>query len=386
MPSLIRDQAASTPEMLLVFGDELLLSLALTFESELAQAQAELGMISQEAANAITRACGEPPKIEDLAHQAAHAGTLAIPLVEHLRAVAMRQSGEEVAALVHKGATSQDLADTVMMMQARTGLELIQSEGARLASALASLARRHVDTPMLGRTLMQSALPISFGLKIAGWLAGLDDALARLTYEARGAIRLQLGGAAGTLTGLDGRGAELTETLARHLALPAAAAPWHSRREGVAGLGSALAIVTGAAGKIALDIALLSQGEVGEAREPMVAGRGGSSAMAHKRNPTSCQIALSAAARAPQLAAGLIAGLPQAHERGLGGWQAEAPALAELFQLAHGALAALAPAIEGLEVDTRRMAANLSAAQVGHDLGESVALARRLIDQHQKEA
>jgi 3-carboxy-cis,cis-muconate cycloisomerase len=162
--------------------------------------------------------------------------------------------------------------------------------------------------------------------------------------------------------------------MAAALGLSDPAAPWHARRDGVAGLGTALAILTGALGKIARDIALMAQGEVGEAFEPRVAGRGGSSAMAHKRNPTGCQVALSAAARAPGLAATLIATLPGEHERGLGGWQAEGAVLAELFLLAHGSLAALGPVIAGLELDAAAMARNLEAASVGEDPGEAAAV------------
>jgi 3-carboxy-cis,cis-muconate cycloisomerase len=154
---------------------------------------------------------------------------------------------------------------------------------------------------------------------------------------------------------------------------------WHARREAVAGLGAALAILTGAVGKIARDVSLLAQGEVGEAREPLVAGRGGSSAMAHKRNPTGCQVALSAALRAPALASGVISALPQEHERGLGGWQAEGPQIAVLFELAHGALAAMAPVIAGLDIDAQSLRRNLVAADVGHDVGHAVALTRAAI-------
>jgi 3-carboxy-cis,cis-muconate cycloisomerase len=148
----------------------------------------------------------------------------------------------------------------------------------------------------------------------------------------------------------------------------------------VAGLGAALAILTGAVAKIARDVALLAQAEVAEAFEPRVAGRGGSSAMAHKRNPAGCQIALSAAMRAPHLAATLISALPGEHERGLGGWQAEAPVLAELFEITHGAVAAMAEVVGGLEVDAAAMARNLAAANVGDDVGEARELARRLLE------
>ncbi|SFJ41783.1 3-carboxy-cis,cis-muconate cycloisomerase [Caulobacter sp. UNC279MFTsu5.1] len=367
--------------MLAAFGDEALLRAALDFETALARAQAEVGLIPATAADAIAEACARPLDVETLAQEAAHAGTLAIPLVNALRG----RLPSDVAPWLHKGATSQDLADTALMLQAKAGSGLVRAEGARLSDALAILAERHAATPMLGRTLLQPALPITFGLKVAGWLRGLDAALARFEAEQAAAIRLQLGGAAGTLAGLDGQGQAVAERMAALLDLPASGTPWHAQRDGVAGLASSLAILVGAVGKIAGDIALLAQAEVAEAFEPRVTGRGGSSAMAHKRNPTACQVALSAAVRAPHLAATAVSALAfQQHERGLGGWQAEGPVLADLFQLAHGALCAMAPVVEGLEVDADRMAANLTAAEVGTDLGEAETLVARALAEHRK--
>jgi 3-carboxy-cis,cis-muconate cycloisomerase len=381
LSSLLRDRPASTPEMLAVFGDEALLRAALRFEAELALAQADVGLIGSAEAQAIAIACVELPDIADLAEAAAHAGTLAIPLVALLRA----RLSSDVAPLLHKGATSQDLADTALMVQAHSGAILIRRDASRLTKALADLAETHAATPMLGRTLLQPALPITFGLKAVGWLDGVDGALDRFDAEATTAIRLQLGGATGSLAGLQGKAMAVSDRLAERLDLPKSVIPWHAQRQGLAGLASSLAILTGAVGKIAGDIALMAQTEVGEAFEPRVAGRGGSSAMAHKRNPTGCQVALSAAIRAPPLAATIIAALPQQHERGLGGWQAEGPVLAELFQLAHGVLAAMTPVIEGLEVDTARMAANLATAGVGADTGESEALVARGLAAHRKD-
>ncbi|HWF76201.1 MAG TPA: lyase family protein, partial [Caulobacteraceae bacterium] len=249
-----------------------------------------------------------------------------------------------------------------------------------VGDALAVLAEAHAQTPMLGRTLMQAAQPITLGLKASGWMLGVEDARARFEREATAAIRVQLGGPVGTLAGLTSRVADL---MALDLGL-APALPWHAQREAVAGLGAALAILTGALGKIAGDIALMAQREVGEAAEPRVEGRGGSSSMPGKRNPTGCQVVLSAAVRAPGLAAGLVAGLPQAHERDPGGWQAEAPALAALFELTHGALAALRPVVEGLEVDTAAMARNLAAAGVGGDVGHAAELTRQALAQRRE--
>ncbi|MEH0194281.1 3-carboxy-cis,cis-muconate cycloisomerase [Caulobacter sp. CCNWLY153] len=381
MPSLIRDRAASTSAMLAIFGDEALLRAALRFESSLSQAQADVGVIDQAAATSIAKACLERPDVEALAEAAAHAGTLAIPLVKWLR----DQVAGDAAALVHKGATSQDLADTALVLQAKAGTALVVEEARRLATALAALTETYAATPMIGRTLLQAALPITFGLKTSQWLLGVDAALARFEAEAAGALQVQLGGATGSLAGLDGKAQAVSDRLAEILDLAPAVAPWHARREALAGLASSLAILVGAVGKIARDLSLMAQGEVAESFEPRVEGRGGSSAMAHKRNPTACQTALSAAIRAPHLAATVLAALPQPHERDLGGWQAEAPVIAELFQLAHGALAAMAPVIEDLEVHTDRMAANLAAVGVGTDTGESEAIALRALTHYRKD-
>jgi 3-carboxy-cis,cis-muconate cycloisomerase len=360
--------------MLRAFGDESLIAAALRFEAALARASAAEGLASPAAAAAVSRACAAfEADISELAQEAAHAGTLAIPLVRRLKALAARES-PEAEALVHRGASSQDLADTALMLQARAGAALIRAEGGRLVRAAAGIARPHAATPMLGRTLLQPARPITLGLKAAGWMLGVAGGLRRFAREADQALVLQLGGAAGTMSGLK---PGVAERMAQELGLRAAVVPWHARREALAGLAAALAILTGAVGKVARDVALMA--EVGEAAEPAAAGRGGSSSMPGKRNPTGCQVALSAAIRAPGLCAGVIAGLPQEHERGLGGWQAEGPAVASLFELTHGALAAMAPVIEGLEIGEPAIARNLAAAGVGDDVGLSVELVRRAL-------
>jgi 3-carboxy-cis,cis-muconate cycloisomerase len=365
--------------MLQAFCDEALIAAALAFEAALARALAAEGLIPLAAAEAIADACASPlADAAILAREAAHAGTLAIPLVQRLRA-RVAETHPEFADAVHRGATSQDVADTALMLMSRPAGELVEARLQCLLAALAAQSRRHAATPMLGRTLLQGAAPITFGLKTAGWMLGVEEARVRLSRERNDALRLQFGGASGTLAGLDGRGTAVADRMAADLGLAPAVTPWHSRREGVAALGAALALVVGAAGKIARDVSLLAQNEIAEVREPRVEGRGGSSAMAHKRNPTGCQVALSAALRAPGLAATLLSALPQEHERGLGGWQAEAPVLAELFELAHGAIAAMAPVIEGLEVDEAAMARNLAAAGVGSDTGESEVLVRRAL-------
>lgn len=304
------------------------------------------------------------------------AGTLAIPLVKRLRA------GLEGAAAkaVHLGATSQDVADTILMLQVRDGRDLLLADTSRVTAALFALAQRYAATPAIGRTLLQDALPVGFGLRLAQAAAGIASAAALLDSASP---VLQLGGAAGTRAGLSGKGAAIAARLADGLGL-APSEPWHARRVTTATIASALGILIGALGKFARDISLLAQNGVGEAREPAVEGRGGSSAMAHKRNPTGCQVALSAAIRAPGLVAAILAGLPQEEERGLGGWQAEGPALADLFLLASGSAAAMAVVAEGLEVDEAAIARNLTAAGQGADIGESVAIFVALLQQHRQ--
>jgi 3-carboxy-cis,cis-muconate cycloisomerase len=362
--------------MIDAFGDDTLIAAALAFEAALARASAAEGLVPASAAELIGETCARARfDIAVLADEAGYAGTLAIPLVRRLR-VLVAERDPEAAKFVHFGATSQDLADTSLMLQAKVGARLIRGAGRALAEALAALAAAHAETPMLGRTLLQGALPITLGLKAANWLLGIDAALGRFEREAESALACQLGGPVGTLESLD---PAVARRLAEALGLRAPALAWHARRDGVAGLGTALAILTGAVGKIARDVSLMAQSEVGEAREPLSPGRGGSSAMAHKRNPTGCQIALSAAIRAPGLVSTLVSGMTQEHERGLGGWQAEAPHLASLFELAHGALVAMTPVIEGLEIDAVAMDDNLRSAAVGDHTAHAAALAREAV-------
>ena len=375
MTDHLRTRPATTPSMLAVFDDDATIAHALAFEGALARAQAAEGVISEELAFAIVDACITAAiSSAELAEESALAGTFAIPLVARLRA---SLSGEAEKA-VHKGATSQDVADTVLMIQTRAAAELVLTDLDRIVDALSRLALRHAETPAVGRTLLQDALPVAFGLRIAHWMAGIADAGLRLRGDVAEHAWIQLGGAAGARTGLDGAGMAIASRMAGELGL-AASEPWHARRGGIASIGTSLAIAIGAVGKMARDVALLSQNTVAEAREPAITGRGGSSAMAHKRNPTGCQIALSAALRAPGLAATILAGLPQEEERGLGGWQAEGPVLADLFLLAAGAAEAMAGVAEGLEIDEDAIARNLSDARIGMDIGESAAIVRALV-------
>ena len=380
MSNLLRTRPAGTPAMLAVFGDDATIRHALAFEAALAQAEAAEGLIDQASADDIAAACAaiviDPAA---LAEEAAHAGTLAIPLVRRLRTALSGSAAEAV----HKGATSQDLADTALMLQVVAGAALLEADLNRVTTALFRLAETHAATPAVGRTLLQDAMPVGFGLRLAQAAAGIDNAAQRLAHEVAANAKLQFGGAAGTRAGLDGKGAAVGSRLARALGL-APGVPWHARRVGIAAIATALAVTIGSLGKLARDVSLLAQNALGEAREPRIEGRGGSSAMAHKRNPTGCQLALSAALRAPGLVAGILAGLPAEAERGLGGWQAEGPALTELFILAAGAAQAMAYVAEGLDIDEAAIARNLAEAQIGSDIGESVAIVAAILAHHRK--
>ncbi|WP_353182538.1 lyase family protein, partial [Bosea sp. (in: a-proteobacteria)] len=250
MSQLLRTRPATTDAMLAVFDDAATLRHALAFEAELARAEAAEGLIGTAEAEAVAALCaGIALDPAALAGEAALAGTLAIPLVARLR----RALPEAAAGSLHKGATSQDVADTILVRQIREGQALLDADLARTARALAALARRHAATPAIGRTLLQDALPIGFGLRIAQWQAGIVDAAERLRREVEQGATLQFGGAAGTRAGLAGRGAAVAARLAAAFGLPDAA-PWHARRGGMAGIATALAIVIGALGKMARDV------------------------------------------------------------------------------------------------------------------------------------
>jgi 3-carboxy-cis,cis-muconate cycloisomerase len=361
MPLSVFDTLLTTPEMIAVFDDAAIVGAMLRFEAGLAAAQADEGVIDAASARQVAAACDVARyDIPALVAEGRRAGSLAIPLVKALtRAVA--QEAPEAATRVHWGSTSQDVQDTAMVLVTVEALRLLDQGLADLCGHLQALAERHLATPVLARTLLQPAQVTSFGFKAAGWLAPLVRARARLRGAAAGALQLQLGGAVGTLAVMGEAGPAVAGRLARSLGLKCPAVAWHTQRDEWVRLGVEVAILSGSLGKLAADLALMAQGEVGELAEPSGAGRGGSSAMPHKRNPVSSMIALAAATRTPQQAATLLAAMGQQHERGLGNWQAELAEWPALFLSAHGALRALVDAIAGLQVDEARMRANIDA-------------------------
>ncbi|GLW06033.1 3-carboxy-cis,cis-muconate cycloisomerase [Microtetraspora sp. NBRC 13810] len=329
------------------------LAAMLDVEAALAAAQAGIGLVPAEAAAAVADAC--VPGRHDLAAiagRAGPAGNPAIPMVAALRALVP----PEFRKHVHLGATSQDVNDTAAMLVARRALGPILADLGGVAAACADLAGEHRGSVMAGRTVLQHAVPITFGLKAAGWLSALDRCRAGLA-----GLRLpaQYGGAAGTLSALGGRGHEVIAGFAAALDLAEPALPWHTDRTPVAELACALGTATGALAKIATDVKLLAQTEVAELAEPAAPGRGTSSAMPHKRNPVGAMSALACAQRVPPLVASLLDGMAQEHERAAGSWQAEWETLSDLLRLTGSAAAWLREVLEGLRVDTQRMRANL---------------------------
>jgi len=354
-----------------VFSPRAHVAQMLRFEAALAHAAARAGIVPEAAASAIAGACRvELYDVDDLHAQAAMAGTVAIPLV---RALTERVS-EPARGWVHWGATSQDAIDTALVLQMREGLALLRDDLRGVCGEAASLAERHRRTLMVGRTLLQQALPITFGLKAARWLALAVRRLEALDALRTDALTLQFGGAAGTLASLGDRGLEVASHLADELGLPLPDLPWHAERDRSATVAATLGITAGAMQKIAGDIVLLAQTEVGEAAEAAAAGKGGSSAMPQKRNSVDAVASIAASRLALALASAVMSGMAQEHERGAGGWQAEWAAIPELFGYTAGAVARTRRALDGLEVDVERMRANLDT-RGGAAMSESLATA-----------
>ncbi len=341
------------------FDDRARLQAMLDVEAALARAPARCGVIPASAAAPIAAACDAARyDLDALAAATALAGNPAIPLVKALTAQ-VAAADEDAARWVHWGATSQDIIDSGAVLQLRAALDHVETQLDALCAALAALAQRERETGLPGRTLLQQAVPVTFGLKAAGWLDALQRSRRRLQALRKDALVLQFGGAAGTLAALQSQGLAVAEALTAELRLPLPALPWHAARDRVGEIGAAFALLAGSLGKLGRDVALLMQSEVAEAFEPAAAGKGGSSAMPHKRNPVGCVVAIAAATRAPGLLATLFAALPQEHERAVGGWHAEWETLPELVRLSAGSLAQVRVLIEGLELDRARMAAHL---------------------------
>jgi 3-carboxy-cis,cis-muconate cycloisomerase len=351
----------------------------LDFEAALARAEAAVGVIPASAVAAIEAACkADQFDLAALAEAATRSGNLAIPLVKTLTAK-VAKADAEAARYVHWGATSQDVIDSATMLGLHAAIDALLADLDRAIAGFAALAAKHRSTAVVARTWLQHALPMPFGLKLAEYASALHRSRLRLKRLRAEGLALQFGGAAGTLAALGDKGLVVAEQLARELQLPLPDAPWHTHRDRIAEVASVLAILSGSCGKIARDVSLMMQTDVGEAFEPSGEGRGGSSTMPHKRNPVASASALGAATMAPNLAATIFAAQIQDHERSAGPWHAEWPTLPTLLLVTSGALAAVVDIAEGLEVDAIRMRLNLDTTH-GLIMAEAVtfALAEKL--------
>jgi 3-carboxy-cis,cis-muconate cycloisomerase len=355
------ESLASTEPLAALFDDRSVLAAMLRFEVALARAESRVGIIPGSAAEAIARAA-DPDGFDAaaLARDAQRAGTAAIPLVQALTE-RVRSADADAARYVHWGATSQDVVDTALVLLLARARGLLEADHQRLVAALVQLAQDHRGTVLLGRTLLQAAPPVTLGLKAAGWAAGAARGWSRVTTAFDEALVVQFGGATGTAAALGEQGIAVGEAIAADLGLGYPDAPWHAHRDRLAALLATLGVYAMSLGKNARDLSLLMQGEVAEAAEPTSAGRGGSSTMPHKRNPTGCALALAAVNRIPGLVASFLNGMVQEHERAVGGWQAEWPVVVSAVQATGLAVGSLAEVAEGLVVDESRMRQNLQA-------------------------
>ncbi len=345
----------TTPEMAAIFAPAAHIRQMLAFEAALARAEAAAGVIPAAAVDLIAAACRDDFDSAAIDAEAAVAGTPAIPLVRQLRA---RVAGD-AADYVHWGATSQDAIDSAAMLQIRAGIDLLLADLLAIGARCAALAQEHRRTVQAGRTLLQHALPITFGLTAARWLALATRQIQALRQVCDQSLALQFGGAVGTLAALGDAGQRVAELLAAELGLPLPDLPWHAERDRIAAIAVAVGIAAGSVAKIAHDIALLAQTEVGEVAEESAPGKGGSSALPHKRNPVDAMQALAAARLATGVVPVMLSALAQEHERAVGGWQAEWSAIPDLFRYAAGAIAHTRQAVQGLQIDPQRMRANL---------------------------
>ena len=369
----------ATPEMRDCFSDAARLRAMLAAEESLARAEAEFGIAPPALGDVLSTI--DPAQLDPIAigNATALAGVPTIPFVKSVQALLQ----PEMERHFHKGATTQDILDTALVIQAREAFALLCTDLRAILPALAGMADRHRDTPCVGRTYGQHAAPIAFGYRVAVWLAALTDVAEALPSTRQAMLTASLSGPVGTLASLGKHGPAVLEAYSRELGLAAPSIAWHARRDRVAATGCWLARLIGAAGKMATDIVQLCATDVAELAEPYVPGRGGSSAMPHKRNPVSCTVILAAHAAAPSLAATVLTAIAAAQERPPGLWHAEWHALPALFGLASGAMRELRALAEGLEVDGAQMARNLDTT---HGLLYADAAAARLTSSLGREA
>jgi len=353
-----------------IFSDENTIQSMLDVESALAQAEAKLGIIPKDAAKTIESVCSvKSYDVDALGAATAKAGNPVIPLVNELTAQAGKSGG-----YVHWGATSQDISDTGLVLQMGHAFRHLDVNIESLCKALARLAHKHRDDPMPGRTFMQHALPTTFGLRAAGWLSAILGYREKLPGITEHTAILQFSGAVGTLASLGDKAGEVESELARELGLAVPDMSWHTDRSRIFGAASFLAGLAAALGKIATDVTLLAQTEIGEISEPSGDGRGGSSTMPQKRNPIGAVSVKASTSHVQSLLATIAGHSDHDHERGSGGWHGEWLALADMFIFTSGALERMSAILGGLEVNTARMRANLDLTN-GMIMSEAVMMA-----------
>jgi 3-carboxy-cis,cis-muconate cycloisomerase len=365
-----------------LFSDEAMVGAFLRFEATLAIAQGQCGLIPPPSVFVIQNCCKTDfIDIFQLKNDTALAGNPAIPLVKQLIQFVKKQD-LEAAKYVHNGATSQDVIDSAMVLQLQKAFDFFETRLDILQKKLIQLTENHRNTLMIGRTLLQQARPITFGLKTAMWLDGILRSKERLSECKKRVLALQLGGAVGSLAGMEGKGLEVAAAMSKILNLTppsrknrdVPSLSWHTQRDRLVEMATTLGILSGSLGKIAKDVVLMMQTEVGEVFEGAAEGKGGSSTMPHKRNPVTSTAIIANAQRVPNLVATMLGSMGQEHERSAGVWHSEWAVLPEIVMLTAGSLELCIELLGSLEVDKNRMLQNIEATN-GLIFAENISLA-----------
>ncbi|MDC4362203.1 3-carboxy-cis,cis-muconate cycloisomerase [Acinetobacter baumannii] len=359
-----------------IFSDSSLVTYMIQVEVALAQAQAQVGVIPQNAANTIAQVAEHALDKFDfsaLAVATGLAGNIAIPFVKQLTAI-VKDIDEDASRYVHWGATSQDILDTACILQCRDALNIIEAQLQQCYSTALEQAKQYRHQVMIGRTWLQQALPITLGHKLARWASAFKRDLERIQAMKSRVLTAQLGGAVGSLASLQDQGSLVVSAFAKQLNLTVPTSTWHGERDRIVEIASVLGIMVGNTGKMARDWSLMMQTEIAELFEPTAKGRGGSSTMPHKRNPVAAASVLAAANRVPALMSSIYQSMVQEHERSLGAWHAEWLAVPEIFQLCAGALSRTGEVLQGFEVNAKHMQQNLECTS-GLIMAEAVMMA-----------
>ncbi|MCH2070447.1 3-carboxy-cis,cis-muconate cycloisomerase [Acinetobacter pittii] len=359
-----------------IFSDSSLITYMIQVEVALAQAQAQVGVIPQNAANTIVQVAEQALDKFDfsaLAVATGLAGNIAIPFVKQLTAI-VKDVDEDASRYVHWGATSQDILDTACILQCRDALNLVEDQLQQCYATALQQAKKYRHQVMIGRTWLQQALPITLGHKLARWASAFKRDLERIQAMKSRVFTAQLGGAVGSLASLQDQGSLVVSAFAKQLNLTVPTSTWHGERDRIVEIASVLGMIVGNTGKMARDWSLMMQTEIAELFEPTAKGRGGSSTMPHKRNPVAAASVLAAANRVPALMSSIYQSMVQEHERSLGAWHAEWLAVPEIFQLCAGSLSRTGEVLQGFEVNTEHMQQNLECTN-GLIMAEAVMMA-----------